>query len=209
MTTRTSRKDKPTTPKTGPTGIPINEETDEWGGFGNDTPSVDVNRPKTKEEILWSEYSIQPNLPIRSKIEQLMLLWRLPAGAIARLMDLTLDLVQEEIEALNKEWAELGKPLDEESRQVVRGRMIVELTKLKADLDTGTAGNPDPRLLTLKLQVIEKLTKLQGLDLDRKNPFVEEESLNPVEDAIDALGADKRAELLSRLKKTSPPTPTT
>jgi len=209
MTTRTSKKDKTTTPKTGPTGIPITEETDEWGGFGNGTPSVDVNRPKTKEEILWSEYSIQPNLPIRSKIEQLMLLWRLPAGAIARLMDLSLDLVQEEIEALNKEWAELGKPLDEESRQVVRGRMIVELTKLKADLETANAGNPDPRLLTLKLQVIEKLTKLQGLDLDRKSPSIEEESLNPVEDAIDALGAEKRAELLNRLKKTSPPTPTT
>jgi len=207
MTTRTSSKKTPK-PKVGSTGIPVSEqqESDEWNGYP--TPSVDVNRPKSKEEILWSEYSIQPNLPIRSKVEQLMLLWRLPAGAIASLMDLSLSVVQEEIDALNKEWAELGKPLDEESRQVVRGRMIVELTKLKADLETANAGNPDPRLLTLKLQVIEKLTKLQGLDLDRKNPSIEEESMNPVEDAIDALGEERRAELLARLKKTAP-TPTT
>ena len=189
--------------KTGVGGIPVPTE-DNWD---DPTDRVDTNRPKTQDEILWSEYAIQPNLPLRTKIEQLMLLWRLPAPAIARMLDISLSLAQEEIEALNKEWLALGRPLDEESRQVVRGRMIAELTRLKAELESNSAGNPDARLLALKLQIIERLTKLQGLDIDRKDTVYEEESLDPVKVAIEALSEERRAELLAQLKKTSPTPP--
>jgi len=186
--------------KIGVGGIPVPTE-DNWD---DPTDRINTNRPKTQEEILWSEYAIQPNLPLRTKIEQLMLLWRLPATAIARLLDISLNLAQEEIETLNKEWLALGRPLDEESRQVVRGRMIAELTRLKTELESNSAGNPDARLLALKLQVIDKLTKLQGLDLDRKDTVYEEESLDPVKTAIDALSEERRAELLAQLKRMSP-----
>ena len=186
--------------KIGVGGIPVPTE-DNWD---DPTDRINTNRPKTQEEILWSEYAIQPNLPLRTKIEQLMLLWRLPATAIARLLDINLNLAQEEIETLNKEWLALGRPLDEESRQVVRGRMIAELTRLKTELESNSAGNPDARLLALKLQVIDKLTKLQGLDLDRKDTVYEEESLDPVKTAIDALSEERRAELLAQLKRMSP-----
>jgi hypothetical protein len=161
--------------------------------------NVDVNRPKTKEEILWSEYAIQPNLPIRTKVEQLMLLWRLPVPQIALALDLTETLVKEEVKALNDEWLALGRPLDEETKQVVRGKMIAELMRLKAEIESAAAGNPDTRLLTLKLQVIEKLTKVQGLDVG-KDAAYEEQVTNPVEDAIGALTAEQRATLLAALK---------
>ena len=197
MTTRTDRARKP---RTGVGNIPVSDGDEDWG---KERPSrrdnIDVNRPKTKEEILWSEYAIQPNLPIRTKIEQLMLLWRLPAAQIAIALDLTETLVKSEIKALNNEWLALGKPLDEETRQLVRGKMIAELLRLKAEIESAAAGNPDTRLLTLKLQVIEKLTKVQGLDVGKEASYEEQET-NPVEDAIGALTAEQRATLLAALK---------
>jgi hypothetical protein len=194
MATRTSK------PRIGPSGIPI-PTNNEWGIPAEKTSAI--NRPKTREEILWSEYAIQPNLPLRTKVEQLMLLWRLPAVAIARLLDINQSQAQEEIEALNEEWLALGKPLDEETRQIVRGRMIAELVRLKAELESANAGNPDSRLLALKLQVIDKLTKLQGLDLDKRETTIEDEVVNPIGDAIDSLTEERRAELLARLNNNS------
>jgi hypothetical protein len=179
--------------------IPVSDGADDWGQEAGRRNNVDVNRPKTKEEILWSDYAIQPNLPIRTKIEQLMLLWRLPAAQIAIALDLTETLVKSEIKALNNEWMALGKPLDEETRQLVRGKMIAELLRLKAEIESAAAGNPDTRLLTLKLQVIERLTKVQGLDVG-KDASYEEQTTNPVEDAIGALTAEQRASLLAALK---------
>ena len=202
MTTKTSRTQKP---QTGVGNIPVSKVNDE-DDWGNDRAkrrdNIEVNRPKTKEEILWDEYAIKPNLPIRTKIEQLMLLWRLPAAQIAIALDLTETLVKSEIKALNNEWLALGRPLDEETRQLVRGKMIAELLRLKAEIESAAAGNPDTRLLTLKLQVIEKLTKVQGLDVG-KDAAYEEQTTNPVEDAIGALSEDQRAALLARLKPKS------
>ena len=198
MTTKTNRTQKP---RTGVGNIPVSDGEDEWGNEQrtNRRDNIDVNRPKTKEEILWSEYAIQPNLPIRTKVEQLMLLWRLPLPQIAIALDLTETLVKSEVKALNDEWLAMGKPLDEETRQLVRGKMIAELMRLKAEIESAAAGNPDTRLLTLKLQVIEKLTKVQGLDVGKDNVYEEQEA-NPVEEAIGALTEEKRAALLATLK---------
>jgi hypothetical protein len=80
--------------------------------------------------------------------------------------------------------------------------MIAELIRLKAELEVANVGNPDSRLLTLKLQVIDKLTKLQGIDLDRRDTSIEEQPLDSVGAAIGALSEEKRAELLTRLKGT-------
>ena len=108
MTTKTSRTQKP---QTGVGNIPVSKVNDE-DDWGNDRAkrrdNIEVNRPKTKEEILWDEYAIKPNLPIRTKIEQLMLLWRLPAAQIAIALDLTETLVKSEIKALNNEWLAWG-----------------------------------------------------------------------------------------------------
>ena len=197
MTTKTSK------PRTGVGNIPVSDGEDDWGKERpNRRDNIDINRPQTKEEILWSEYAIKPNLPIRTKVEQLMLLWRLPPAQIAIALDLTETLVKSEIKALNNEWLALGKPLDEETRQLVRGKMIAELLRLKAEIESAAAGNPDTRLLTLKLQVIEKLTKVQGLDVGKETSY-EEQQTNPVEDAIGALTADQRATLLAALKPKS------
>ena len=198
MTTKTNRTQKP---RTGVGNIPVSDGEDAWGNEQrtNRRDNIDVNRPKTKEEILWSEYAIQPNLPIRTKVEQLMLLWRLPIPQIAIALDLTETLVKSEVKALNDEWLAMGKPLDEETRQLVRGKMIAELMRLKAEIESAAAGNPDTRLLTLKLQVIEKLTKVQGLDVGKDNVYEEQEA-NPVEEAIGALTEEKRAALLATLK---------
>ena len=187
-------------PRTGVGNIPVGNGDDEFEDNGSRRrDNIDVNRPKTKEEILWSEYAIQPNLPIRTKVEQLMLLWRLPVPQIAIALDLTETLVKAEVKALNNEWLALGQPLDEETRQLVRGKMIAELMRLKAEIESAAAGNPDTRLLTLKLQVIEKLTKVQGLDVGKDNVYEEQEA-NPVEEAIGALTEEQRAALLATLK---------
>lgn len=188
-------------PQTGVGGIPIGNGTEDWSEETAARPrnNIDVNRPKTKEEVLWSEYAIQPNLPIRTKIEQLMLLWRLPPPQIALALDLTESLVKDEITALNNEWLALGRPLDDETKQVVRGKMIAELIRLKAEIEAAAAGNPDTRLLTLKLQVIERLTKVQGLDVGKEASY-EEQLTNPVEDAIGALTPEQRAAFLARLQ---------
>lgn len=190
--------------QTGVGGIPIGNGEDDWGEEAAARPrnNIDVNRPKTKEEVLWSEYAIQPNLPIRTKIEQLMLLWRLPVPQIALVLDLTESLVKEEVKALNNEWLALGRPLDEETRQMVRGKMIAELIRLKAEIEAAAAGNPDTRLLTLKLQVIERLTKVQGLDVGKEASY-EEQVTNPIEEALGALSPEQRAALLVSLQPKS------
>ncbi len=167
------------------------------------TPEAELEEKKptsSSEEILWSEYSIRPNLPIRAKIEQLITLWRLAPEKIASLLGLSVDLVKEEISALTREWQELGKSPTDENKEIIRGRMIAELLRLKAEVESGGAGTNDSRFLTLKLQIIEKLTKLQGVDVDKKELVIDEVSLNPVHVALESLTTEQKEALYEKLK---------
>jgi hypothetical protein len=156
--------------------------------------------PKTQEELLWTEYAVKPNLPIKTKIEQLIILWRMPVPVIASLLNISEKVVEEEVVKLNKEWAALGKPLAEEARDIVRGRMIAELLKLKGDIDA-FGSQADSRLLTTKLQIIEKLIKLQGIEIDKKDTELDESPTNLIEDALKKLSPNKLEALYARLRE--------
>lgn len=199
MSTRTSKK-KPAEPLA-PGTIP--SRPSDWLEDDDNRPRREIPpmpRPNTRAELLWENYAIQPNLPLRTKIEQLMLLWRLPAVTMADLLEIDVEVVKAEIVALNEEWSDLGRPLDEDTRQIVRGQTIADLRRLKTEIERASAGNPDSRLLTLKMQVIERLTKIQGIELERRDTTMDEEPANPVEEALGNLTAEQRAELHTRLR---------
>lgn len=199
MSTKTSKK-KPTEPLA-PGTIP--SRPSDWLE-DDDRPRrrevPPMPKPTTRTELLWENYAIQPSLPLRTKIEQLMLLWRLPAVTMADLLEIDVEVVKAEIAALNEEWSDLGRPLDEDTRQIVRGQTIADLRRLKTEIEKASAGNPDSRLLTLKMQVIERLTKIQGIEMERRDTTMDEESSNPVEAALGNLTAEQRAELHTRLR---------
>lgn len=161
------------------------------------------DKPKSAAEILWTEYGIKPNLPRRVKVEQLMVLWRLTVPEIARLLDALQDDITEDIETLKAEWKRMGQPLDDEAREVAKGRAIGELLRYKAQLQESTSGNPDGRLMALLLQVEQQLIKLQGLD--EKKGFVEDDEISdPVDEALKGLTPEQRAALLDRMQKSAP-----
>ena len=203
MSTKTSRKKKPTEPVE-PGNIP-RIDPNAWLEEDDDRPKREIPpMPRassmSRAELLWENYAIQPSLPLRTKIEQLMLLWRLPAVAMADLLEIDVEVVKSEIAALNEEWADLGRPLDEDTRQIVRGQTIADLRRLKTEIEKASTGNPDSRLLTLKMQVIERLTKIQGIEMERRDTTMDDVASNPVEEALGNLTAEQRAELHTRLR---------
>jgi len=162
--------------------------------------TTEMTRPKSQEEILWSEYGIKPNLPIRTKIEHLTIVWRLTPHEICTLLQLPSDeFVENELDKLTKEWQELGKPPTEESQEILRGKTIADLLRLKAEIETASNGIVDSRLLTLKIQVIDKLSKLQGVEFDRREREPEEDIIRPVENALKALSPEQLLELYNKI----------
>lgn len=164
--------------------------------------------PGSKSEELWMTYAVKPNLPLRSKIEQLTILFRLSVEEMAVLLESTPTAIKLEVEALREEWKSLGRVPDADCREMERGRAIAELNRLAADIDTAmsTGLDKDPRLLNLKLTVIERRARLQGLDIDKRDiPTTsteedEETSLQRAERQIQELPSERLEELVQKLQ---------
>lgn len=159
------------------------------------------------EDLIWTTYSINPKLPRKSIVEQLLILWRMPAEAMATVLGLDEDVIQCDIDTLREEWRGMGKALTLDERETARGRMIAELNRLKADIEDATLGNKDVRLLTLKLTVIDRLSKMLGLDVEKREPVREEppnitEDVDNTDQILDGLEPTMVEELFARLNRT-------
>jgi hypothetical protein len=163
----------------------------------------DEEEEYTSNERIWVDYGIKPNLPTRVKIEQLLIVYRLSPEDIADVLEMDLDDVEVHIKTLNSEWASLGRVMTPEERDVARGRMITELIRTKKDIEeamTGATSADKARLLTLKMNVVNQLTNLQGLGLDKKDVFRPEEEVDPVEAKVNELSEERQKELHERLR---------
>jgi hypothetical protein len=182
----------------------LDEEFEEGGSKKRKAEDIPVflrdDYQQTKKEVLYNEYGIKPNLPLRTKIEQLTLAWRLSIREIAHLLELDVSTVEKELNILREDWRKLGSPLDDADREVQKGQTIAELSRLKLQVKEATTGNPDPRMLTLAMNIEERLMKLKGLD-GKPETEVEEDTLNPVENALNQLTPDQQEKLLNKLRR--------
>lgn len=160
---------------------------------------------ESPEDQLYKVYGIRASLPIRTKVESLYLVYRLTVQDIANLLTISHTVVQDELEALNEEWRNLGRPLSPEERELQRGRYIAQLDRTIQQIDDSVAtGGGDSRSLSLKMNALEKRAKLLGLDLGKKDSLTEETEdltmLEEVDKIIENMPSDKLAEAMLALK---------
>lgn len=162
--------------------------------------------PGSKSEELWLTYGVKPNLPFRTKLEQLTILYRLTIDEMAVLLECSPTTISDEMEKLRAEWKTLGRTLEPDDRDEERGRLLTELNRLAADIDTALAAglDKDPRLLQLKLTVVDRRAKLQGLDFDKKEvpapEAAEETVMQRAARKIQQIPTDRLDELVKKLE---------
>jgi len=163
----------------------------------DDLPAIFAN----PEDELFKCYGLRPNLPVRTKVEHLHLIYRLPVDQIASLLGITRDLVVSEIEDLKNDWRQMGKPLTSDDRELERGRLIASLDRLIQQIDDQLVGPGDNnRILTLKLNALDRRAKLLGLEYDKSQVAAEETAeadiLETVGQKIDAMDPEKLEEMM-------------
>lgn len=121
------------------------------------------------DEILWNDFQVKPNWPLRTKVEHLFMFYRLPARDISKLLGVGEELIESEIEALQTDWIDLGKIPQGEERELHRGKVIAKLRRMEATIESALMSCPeDSKLLALLLNVQDRISKLLGLDMDKK-----------------------------------------
>lgn len=143
------------------------------------------------EQDLYDCYGIRSATPMRIKIETL-LLYRVDAESIAELLGLTLNDAEGKILEIEREWRELGQPLDDEDRELERGRLIAELRKLKNDVDQLIMTAPNKDNITMKAGLIDRIVKLRGLDSEK--PATSDE-ISPTAKILSSIGDMTKADL--------------
>jgi len=78
--------------------------------------------------------------------------------------------------------------------------MIHQLQRTVTQLEGEYARNKDSKLLQQKAQILDRISKLRGLD-QSKSSGGEEDGNVTFEDKINAMSAERRAELAERVKK--------
>jgi hypothetical protein len=119
-----------------------------------------------KDAELFDGYGIKVTTPLRIKIETL-LLYRVDAESIAELLDLDVKVVEAKVFDIEAEWRQLGQPLEDDDRELERGRLIAELRKLKNDVDMLVMQQPTKDNIDLKAKLIDRIVKLRGLDTEK------------------------------------------
>lgn len=158
------------------------------------------------EDELFKCYGIRPNLPLRTKVEHLHLTYRLPVTQIADLLKISSNVVLDEIEELKEDWKRMGKPLTSDDREMERGRLIAGLDRLIQQIDDQIIASGDgSKVLSLKLNAMEKRAKLLGLEFDKRQQAVEDETaeasiLETVEQRIEAMPSDMLEQMMARLE---------
>lgn len=152
------------------------------------------------DDELYQTYGIRPNLPLRTKVESLHLIYRLDVNTIATLLRLSNGTVHDEIEALTDEWKRMGRPLTPDERELQRGRYIAELDRTIQQIDDSMVGGGDSKSLSLKMNALEKRAKLLGLELDKRDRAVdEEEAETTLLEEVDSIINKLRPEDLSAM----------
>lgn len=171
------------------------DEDDEGESFVPKRPGV----PEDEGDPLWTIYAVNPGLPFRIKVEQLMVMWELDVPEIASALKEDEDRVQTEVDRLELEWMDLGGTLTDDAKQKARGRAIRELLKYKAELEA-LGPTQDPKIITMKIKIAEQISALRGIERgERKEPS--EGSGDPIADALSSLSADKLRDLSARLDR--------
>lgn len=153
------------------------------------------------DDPLWLVYSINPNLPFRHKVEKLLIGWNMTPVEIARVLkEEDVSRVEKLVEEIESYWSDLGAGLTDEARQKARGRMLAELQALKKQVEQLNEENADYKHLQLMMTILERMAKLRGIEIEKKEtPPEEEENSDPAVDAINALSPDKLQDLYNRL----------
>ena len=179
---------------------PTLEEADE---FGRVRPTMTTSL----DNRLWESYEIKPQWPLRLKVERLKLVYRLSAKEIAEALEMTVDEVNTVIQAIEEEWQELGRPLDPAAKQVERGRLLINLQRMLADLEMLDRGHNDPRVVQLRLAVHQQISNLQELGPDKRDIGSANDPNNPityVRDKLKELDPAKLQAMLEALKQFVP-----
>ena len=154
------------------------------------------------EDQLYKVYGLRASLPVRTKVESLHLVYRLPVKDISDLIGVSTNVVRDELENLNDEWKRMGRPLSADERELQRGRYIAELDRTIQQIDDAVANNNGySRSLSLKINALEKRAKLLGLDLEKHEKTIDEDveksMLNEVERMVNELPEDRLAEMMA------------
>lgn len=182
-------------------------------GFDEEDDDMDFPLPGTaaslavdaEEDPLWSVYKIHPNLPFRTKVEKLLVGWGMEAPEIAAIIkEDDVDRVQRTITEVEQKWTDLGEGLTTEERKKARGKMIAELQELKQQVESLNETSPDYKHLQLKLNILERMARLQGIEIDKKELPKEDEAVNPVDKAINGLSPERLKDLYERLSSSKP-----
>jgi predicted DNA-binding protein YlxM (UPF0122 family) len=176
--------------------------------LGGETPVTDKTElfPDRGSE-LYKSYGIRPTLPVRTKVEGLHLVYRLSVSQIAELLGISISVVRDEIEELREDWKRLGKPLSLDEREMERGRMIAGLDRLIQQIDDQIISSGDgSKLLTLKMNAMDRQAKLRGLEYDKRQQAVDEEEseaniFGAVEEQIKSLPSERLEDMMARLEE--------
>lgn len=155
------------------------------------------------DDILWAEFGVKPNWPVRTKIEHLTMFYRLRVSDMAKLLQFSEESVEEEVEALKDDWIGMGKLPKGKERELHRGRVLAKLRRMEATLESALTSTPeDAKLLTLLLNIQDRVAKMLGLDTDKRDAATEEEAEgDSFSKAIEDLSLERQRELHARLTK--------
>lgn len=156
---------------------------------------------------LWLTYGINPALPFRTKVEKLMVGWEMDADAIAKILEEDdSERTERTISEIREGWVRLGSSLTDDEREIERGRMISELNDLKRQAEMLNTQSPDYKHLQLQVSITERIAKLRGIEVDKKDTSKDDEAADPVEHAINSLSPDRLKDLMGRLNEKKQPT---
>lgn len=172
------------------------DENPEGEEFEAKLPGV----PDDAGDPLWTIYGINPGLPFRIKVEQLIMLWDLDEIEIVNALNEDHSRVHDMVEELKKGWMALGEGLSDEEKTLARGKMITELLRLKNELER-LGPTQDSKIINMKISLAEKIAKLRGVEKELKETVEDEVSQDPLNKAISDLSPDAQRTLLEHLRK--------
>lgn len=185
---------------------------EEW----DDEPPVPRRRGKAVDDDppaeppsdpLFSVYGIFPNMPMRIKIEKLLMGWNMGVSDIAELLGQDPEIISRIVSELEDRWKSLGESLSDNAALIARGKYIAELQESLNQISQLYSQNQDAALLKLRLSILEKIAKLQGADTDRRTaPSQDETMAKTLEQKIAGLDPGQLKELYQKLSK-KPSTP--
>ena len=147
-------------------------------------------------------YGISTNVPLREKIERLLLA-EVNSEDIIELLTTGVyhyepDYITSIIAETEQNWESLGSPLSEEELKREKGKALVRLQHLKKDIYTTSGMKTDPRLQQLIFSIEKEIANTMGLDKYKTSPD-EEASEDDLSSMLDKLSPDKLSALLEAL----------